>query len=43
MVVLAVAQVFWSVGVEAAVGEGKVPAYLDKCTEQLMGLTDLVG
>jgi hypothetical protein len=42
MVVLAVAQVFWCGGVEAAIAEGGVPAYLDKCTSDLMGLTDLV-
>lgn len=42
MVILAVAQVFWSTGVEAAVSEGAVPRYLGKCTDELMGLTDLV-
>lgn len=43
MVVLAVAQVFWSAGVEGAVAEGAVPAFLAKCADELMGLTDLVG
>jgi dynein heavy chain len=42
MVVLAVTQVFWSAGVEGAVAESSVPAFLQKCTEDLMGLTDLV-
>lgn len=43
MVVLAVAQLFWSAGVEEAVAGGGVAGYLEKCTEELMGLTDLVG
>jgi hypothetical protein len=42
MVVLAAAQVFWSQGVEAAIKEGRVGVHLEKCTEELMGLTDLV-
>ncbi|GBF98747.1 dynein heavy chain axonemal [Raphidocelis subcapitata] len=42
MVVLAVAQVFWCGGVEAAIAAGGVRAYLEKCTADLMGLTDLV-
>jgi hypothetical protein len=43
MVVLAVVQAFWSAGVEAAVAAGGVPGFLGSCTEELMGLTDLVG
>ena len=43
MVVLSVAQVFWAAGVEGAVAEGAVAAYLNKCTGELMGLTDLVS
>jgi hypothetical protein len=42
MVVLAATQIFWSAGVEAAVAEGAVPAFLGKCTDDLMALTDLV-
>jgi hypothetical protein len=42
MVVLAVVQMFWSTGVEAAVAASSVPAYLEGCTKELMELTDLV-
>ena len=42
MVVLVVAQIFFSAGVEDAVASGAVPAYLERCTEDLMALTDLV-
>ncbi|KAG2439747.1 hypothetical protein HYH02_010624 [Chlamydomonas schloesseri] len=42
MVVLAVSAIYWSSEVEAAISEGSVPAYLDKCSSDLLDLTDLV-
>lgn len=42
MVVLAASQVFWAAGVERAVAEGSVQAYLEQCTGDLLALTDLV-
>jgi dynein heavy chain len=42
MVVLAVSQIYWARGVEQAVGDGAVPAYLKRCSSDLMDLTDLV-
>eukprot|EP00879_Flechtneria_rotunda_P033567 GHRR01037192.1.p1 GENE.GHRR01037192.1~~GHRR01037192.1.p1 ORF type:complete len:217 (+),score=61.07 GHRR01037192.1:316-966(+) len=42
MVVLAVTQIFWARGVEETVAAGNVQAYLERCTSDLMDLTDLV-
>ncbi|EFJ44217.1 dynein heavy chain 2, partial [Volvox carteri f. nagariensis] len=42
MVVLAVSAIFWSSQVEEAIKGGTVPAYLDRCTADLMDLTELV-
>lgn len=42
MVVLAVSAIYWSREVEEAISEGSVPAYLDKCSADLLDLTDLV-
>ncbi|WIA31960.1 hypothetical protein OEZ86_002815 [Tetradesmus obliquus] len=42
MVVLAVSQIFWARGVEEAVAAGSLQAFLERCTADLMDLTDLV-
>ncbi|KAF8071068.1 Dnah1 [Scenedesmus sp. PABB004] len=42
MVVLAVSQIFWAHGVEEAVAASSVQAYLERCTSDLMALTELV-
>ncbi|GAX80571.1 hypothetical protein CEUSTIGMA_g8008.t1 [Chlamydomonas eustigma] len=42
MVVLAVSAIFWSKECEDSIKASKVPDYLEKCTKDLMDLTDLV-
>ncbi|GLC56009.1 hypothetical protein PLESTB_001054700 [Pleodorina starrii] len=42
MVVLAVSAIFWSRQVEEAISSGSVPAYLERCSSDLLDLTELV-